>query len=420
MLMRKGNVGALTLTVLALVLPMLSGCHGGATEQSNPAPVVRVAKPDVREVTDYAYFIGRTDAVNSVEVRARVTGYLVSVDFESGSVVKDGQRLFKIDPRPYQAQLDQANGQIALNEAQLKLAQADLARAQEVAKTPGAISQQDLDTYAANAAEAAAALTAAKANAEVAALNLSFTDVISPIDGVAGRNLLTIGNLVTQDTTLLTTVVSEDPIYGYFNIDEHTLLRIERMLRDGKFKGVRDGAAVPVEMGVADEAKTYPHKGTIDFINNRVDPTTGTLEVRGVFENPKPEVGPRLLHPGMFLHVRLPLSQPYKALVVPGEALGEDQGNPYLLLVGAGDVVEYCPVTLGPELSGGWQVVLPVPVVRTDDGVRLAGADEQGEDSVTAESVVIMSGLQRIRAGAIVQTRPYEFSPSQMAARPTH
>jgi multidrug efflux system membrane fusion protein len=375
---------------------------------STKPPVVRVAEPVEREVTDYAFFTGRTDAPEYVQVRARVTGYLFEIDFESGKEVKKDQRLFKIDPRPYKADLDRANGQVLLNEAKLKLAVADYERAKEVAKTPGAISQQELDKYAAAQSEADAAVKAAKANAEGADLNLKFTDVISPIDGVVGRNLLTIGNLVTADQTLLTTVVSQDEMYAYFDVDERTMLRVQKMIREGKMAAAKEGREVPVEFGLANEGDEYPHKGHIDFVNNQVDASTGTLQVRGVLANPKPERGPRLLTPGLFVRVRLPIGDPHKALLLPQAAVGTDQGKKYLLVVNDKDVIEYRPVTLGEQQPGGLVVVEPVPVMRTEKGVQAVRPGEKGEPSLKAGERVVVTGLQRVRPGVTVDARPFE------------
>lgn len=406
-----------TLALACLVL-LLAGCHETAEEKVDDAPMVRVTPPVQRDVTDYVFFTGRTEAVSTIEIRARVTGYLTSVDFVSGGEVKAKQRLFKIDPRPYQAALDQANGQIKLNEAQLKLAQADYARALEIAKTPGAISQQDVDTYAAKEAEAEAALEAAKANAESAALNVEFTDVITEIDGIVGRNLLTDGNLVSQDNTLLTTVVSQDPIYAYFDVDENTMLRIRRLIESGQLKGVEEGARVPVQMALADEGEKYPHEGYIDFVNNMVDANTGTLQVRGVFPNPKPaEAAQPFLRPGMFVRVRVPLGDPHPALLLPQMAVASDQGKPYLLVVNKENIVEYRPIDLGAEEPGGWQVVLPVKVVKEAQGYRVAREGETGEDSIKAGDSVIVSGLQRARPNSEVRTKPYELTPGEIAER---
>jgi membrane fusion protein, multidrug efflux system len=393
--------------LLAAAVVVLSGCREKAAAKRLAAPVVRTERPRAGEVGDYVYFTGRLEAVDSVEIRARVTGYLVSVDFVPGKPVKTGERLFKIDPRPYQAQLDQANGQVALAEAELQLAIADNARAKEVAKTPGAISQQDVDRYQASEEAASAKVTAAKAAAEVAALNLSFTDVVSPIDGIVSRNLLTIGNLVTQDQTLLTTVVSQDPIYAYFDIDEVTLLRAQRLVKSGKIRSTNEGAVLPVEFGLADEGNEFPHAGKVDFINNQIDPSTGTLELRGVFANPLlTDVGPRQFKPGEFVRIRLPLGPKYEALIVSQAAVGSDQGKKYLLTVNKDNVVEYSPVTLGPQQPGGGQVVTPVSIQRTPEGVRFALEGEPSEPSITSQSVVVAEGLQRVRPGVKVEPKP--------------
>jgi membrane fusion protein, multidrug efflux system len=408
--MKQQSCGWVCVVGLAggMVIPGLSGCerpqaHGG------PAliPEVRVEMPVEREVTEYEYFTGRAEAVESVEVRARVTGYLTEIKFVAGKEVKANDVLFKIDPRPYQAVLDQANSQVLLEEARLKLAIADNARAQEIAKTPGAISKQDVDKYAAAEGEASAAVAAAKANVESAALNVEFTDVISPVDGVVSRNLLTIGNLVNQDTTLLTTVVSQDPMYGYFDVDERTMLRIQKMIREGKLKSIREGGKFPVDYGLANEGDEYPHQGELDFVNNQVDPSTGTLQVRGVFPNPEPSPDvPRLLTPGLFLRVRLPVGPPKKALLVPQSAVVTDQGSKYLLVVNSQNIVEYRPITVGPQQPDGTQVVEPVKIIREKEGFRLAQPGEAGEDSLTPTDQVIVSGLQKAKPGATVKPKP--------------
>ncbi|WP_428304240.1 efflux RND transporter periplasmic adaptor subunit [Lacipirellula sp.] len=387
----------------------LAGCREKLSAPAAAPPVVRTVQPISREVGDYVYFTGRLEAVQSVEIRSRVTGYLVNIDFQSGKPVKAGDRLFKIDPRPYQAQLDEANGQVDLAKARLQLAVADNARAKEVAKTPGAISQQDVDKYQASEEAAAAQVTAAEAASEVAALNLSFTNVVAPVDGIVSRNLLTIGNLVTQDQTLLTTVVSQDPIYAYFDVDELTLLRAERLIQQKKIQSTAQGAILPVQFGLANEGNEFPHAGTIDFINNQIDPSTGTLELRGVFSNPLlTPVGPRMFKPGEFVRIRLPLGPAYGALIIPQAAIGSDQGKKYLLTVNKENIVEYSPITLGPQQPGGLQAVQPVNIQRTPAGVRFALEGEPSEPSLTAESVIIAEGLQRVRPGAKVDPKPLQ------------
>jgi RND family efflux transporter MFP subunit len=282
---------------------------------------------------------------------------LVKTLFRDGDPVKKGDLLFEIDPRPYQVQLDQATGQLKLHEASLKLAQATLTRNQTLAKsTPGAISQTELDQSMAAVQEAEARLLASRASLEVAKLNLDFTRISSPIDGRTSRQLLTIGNLVTADTTLLTTVVSTDPIYVYFDMDERTVLRLRR---SRERMSVRENSW-PAQVGLVDEAG-YPRTGVIDFTDNRIDPATGTLRVRAVLPNTD-----RLLMPGMFVRIRLATSQPHKALLVPEEAIGSDQGMKYVFVVDDRNQVVYRRVTVGP-LQDGQRVV--TEGLRPDDHV---------------------------------------------------
>lgn len=402
-----------SLLAFTAVLCVTPGCR--QQSDSTPAsshPTVQVIRPIVRPVTDYAYFTGRTESPESVKIQARVTGYLNTVDFEPGGLVKKGQQLFLIDPRPYQAALDQATSEVTLAEARLKLATANYARAIEIAKTPGAISQQDVDRYAAEKGESAASVEAAKAASESARLNVEFTRILSPVDGIVGRNLLTIGNLVRQDDTLLTTVVSQDPMYAYFDMDEPTMLGIERVLQQGDFDRRDEKRGLPIEMGLADEGDRYPHAGRIDFVNNSVDPTTGTIQCRGEFPNPPLNFKHlRLLSPGMFVRIRLPLGQPRPAMLIPQEAIGTDQGKKYVLVVNDKDVVEYRFVTLGAVQPDGLQVILPVKMIRTAEGL-LRPADENDPlkqptvDSIAATDRIITAGLQRVHPG--MQVTPQE------------
>jgi multidrug efflux system membrane fusion protein len=321
-------------------------------------PAIPVSHPVVREVTDYIDFTGQTQAKDSVTIVPRVTGYLESEPFKEGAEVKKDQVLFKIDPRPYQAQLDQAQGQVVLNQARLKEAQADNARAKALSKTPGAISQQDLDRYQAAQEEAEASLQASKASLEVYKLNLSFCNVTSPIDGQVSRYFMTPGNLVNQDQTQLTTVVSLEPMYVYFDMDEVTLLRIRRAIDEGKIKPYQQGQ-FPVGIGLQGE-NGYPHQGIVDFFNNQVNSTTGSITVRGVVQNPQPKVGHRLLSPGMFARVHLPIGQPYKALLVIDRAIGSDQDLKYVYTMDqANKMIEQKTVQTGALEADGLRVIEP-------------------------------------------------------------
>ena len=388
-------------TMLLLICGLIvvaPGC-GGITLPSadTTPPVVTISQPLTRNVTDYIDYTGRTDAVNSVDIRPRVTGYLVKMPFTEGSEVKKNDLLFEIDPRPYQALLDQAEGQVALNNARLKLAKADNARAKEINKTPGAISTQDLDTYQAKEEEAMAELAASTANLETYKLNREFCEVTSPIDGEVSRYFFTLGNLANQDTTLLTTVVSLDPIYAYFDVDERTLLEIRNAINTGMLELLGPGE-IPVMMGLQGE-DGYPHKGVVNFVNNRVDPFTGTITLRGLFANPKPETGVRLLSPGLFARVRVPVGQPHAALLVTDRAVGTDQGLKYLYVVDKDNKVRYQRVTLG---------------ALQDDGLRVI------TDGLKADDWVIVTGLQMARPGMTVSPdrQPMPIPAQEAAVHP--
>jgi len=331
---------------------------------------VPVSHPVQRDVTDHVDFTGRTDSVFSVDVRARVSGYLDKRHFKDGSDVKKGQLLFEIDPRPYEAQLDQALAQVKLNEASLTLARVTYERDKTVARgQPGAISRQQLDQDWAAEEEAKARLKAAEASTTVYKLNLGFTKITAPIDGQISRTYLTEGNLVNQDQTLLTTIVSLDPMYVYFDLDEPTLIRIRKAVNEGKLKPLSDGS-MPVRMGLQGE-EGLPHKGTINFVNNQVNPSTGSITMRGVFANPKPSGGEQLLSPGMFVRIRLPIGQPYPALLVIDRAIGTDQGLKYLYVLDTDNKVQYRRVVTGALQSDGLRVIRQG--LKPDDWVVVGG-----------------------------------------------
>ena len=350
------------------------GCERRAPQVAPPeSPPVPVSRPVAREVTDYVDFTGRTQAVKSVNVVARATGYMVEEPFKEGSEVKKGELLFEIDPRPYQAQYDQAVGQVNLYKAQLRLAQVTLGRDEElVLKTPGAVSAQQVDQDRAAVAEAEAQVKAAEASLETYNLNLSFCKVTSPIDGQVSRYYLTLGNMVTQDQTLLTTVVSLDPMYAYVDVDEPTVLRVRRAINDGRIKPYASGQ-IPILMGLQGE-EGFPRKGVVDFANNQVNPTTGSVLSRGVFANPLPPGGRRLLMPGMFVRIRLPIGQPHPALLVIDRAIGSDQGLRYVYVVDAQSKVEYRRVTTGSLESDGLRVI--TQGLKPDDLVVVAGLQQ--------------------------------------------
>jgi multidrug efflux system membrane fusion protein len=332
------------------------GCSNGPPQVAPPeAPAAPVSQPVQREVTDYVDFTGRTDAVNTVNIVPRVTGYLVQMPFKEGALVKKDDLLFEVDPRPYKAQFDQAEGQVKLFQAQLKLAKVILDRDLAIAKTPGAISLQLLDKDRAAVEEAEASVKAAQASLEVFKLNLSFCSVTSPVDGMVARYFLTLGNLVNQDQTLLTTVVSLDPMYAFFDMDEPTLVQIRQAVGAGKIKPHQTGT-IPVFMGLQGE-EGFPHEGIINFVNNQVNPATGSIAVRGVFPNPVLKEDVRLLSPGMFVRIHLPIGEPHPGLLVIDRAIGSDQGLKYLYVVGAQNKAEYRRVTTGALQPDGLRVI---------------------------------------------------------------
>jgi multidrug efflux system membrane fusion protein len=374
------------MVVAALGLIASGGCQRPASQVA-PAepPVLPVSKPIQRAVTDYVDFTGRTDAVEAVDIRPRVTGFLLRAPFKEGSDVKKDDLLFEIDPRPYQAQLNQAKGQVALNEASLKLAQATYARDLPLA-SKGAVTQQELDQDKAAVDEADARLKATKASLQVYELNLEFTKVTAPIDGQTSRYYLRAGNLVNQDQTLLTTIVSLDPIHVWFEMDEPTLLQLRRARNTGEIKPTPEGQ-YPVLMGLQGE-DGMSHYGTINFVNNQVNPATGSISIRGVFPNPKPEGGTRLLSPGMFVRVRLPIGQPHPALLVIDRAIGSEQGQKFVYVVDADNKIQYRRVKTGPLQEDGLRVIT---------------------DGLKADDSVLVGGIQQVRPQMQIQPEPREM-----------
>jgi multidrug efflux system membrane fusion protein len=371
---------AFALTV-AVAVP---GCTP-RTPQVAPAetPVTPVSHPVQREVIDYVDFTGRTDAVEPVDIRARVTGYLKKMPFVEGSEVKEGDLLFEIDPRPYEAQYKQALGQVSLYKSSLNLAVATLKRDQEISRTPGAVSQQQLEQDLAAVEEAKARVEAYQASLDIYKLNLDFTKVRSPIDGKISRYYLTKGNLVIQDQTLLTTVVSVDPIYVYFDMDEPTLLRIRTAINLGRIQPQQEGKFF-VDIGLQTE-EGYPHRGVVNFFNNQVNANTGSISVRAQVENAKPPNGVRLMSPGMFVRIRLPIGEKHPALLVIDRAISSEQGLKYVYVVDADNKVAQRRVHTG---------------ALQEDGLRVIEPDES---ELKADDWVVVGGLQQIRPKMTVQ-----------------
>jgi RND family efflux transporter MFP subunit len=356
----------------------LTGCARAPSEAPVAAPIpVTVSYPVEREVTDYSEFTARTAAVDSVEVRARVWGYLDKVNFEEGALVNKGDVLFEIESRTYRAVLAQAEGNLASMQARLERLGSDLARAKQMLNNR-AIGREEFDKIAGDRGETAASLQALKATVEQAKLDLEYTKVIAPVSGRVSRYVVTQGNLIQSgqngNGTLLTTIVSVDPMYAYFDVDERTVQRVLRLIREGKVKWARK-TEWPVSLGLATE-EGFPHQGTINFVDNQVNPKTGTLRLRGVFPN-KDEV----LSPGFFARVRVPVSPPHQALLVSDRALDTDQGQKILYVVNDKNEVVSRPIRVGA----------------IHDGLRAI------EGGLKAGERVIVTGLQLVRPGVTVE-----------------
>lgn len=370
MLRRRLSLLALSAIPFLLLLP---ACSRPKAPAAPATPTVTVAKPVEKQVTDYVDFTGRTDAVFTTDVRPRVTGYLVGMPFREGALVAKDQVLFEIDDRPYKAALDLAKAAEDVAKAALVKAQGDYEIGVTIEKERrDAISTQDLIRRLGARDEAKAEVEHAKAAVVNAQLNYDWCKVRSPIDGQIGRYLLTLGNLVNADMTLLTTVVSEDPMYVYFDVDENTMLAILRtVVLPSKVELLSQKGGVPVLMGLSDETG-FPHKGYVNFGSNTVNPSTGTIMLRGVFDNPANSLGKRLMRPGMFTRVRLPVGKAHPAVLVSEKALQSDQGQKYLLVVDSDNKVEYCRVKTGALQPDGLRVI--AEGLKPDQRVIVAGA----------------------------------------------
>src|SRR6516164_6970043 len=343
---KAAYVGRLLSALTGLI--SLVACYQAAPPGSPPPPTVTVSKPEEKLVENWSEFTGRTAAVNFVNVTPRVSGYIVDIPFKEGDLVHQGDLLFQIDPRPYQDIYDQAAGQLQRAQASQKLQDITFER-QERLRSTGVIAKEDYDTALANKNTAAADVIAAQAAVNAAKLNLEFTHVTSPIDGRVSRQLVNIGNLVQADSTQLTTVVSIDPIYAYFSMDELAALTYQRLAQTGKLASTQDGSA-PVYLQLQDETG-FSHEGTIDFSDNTFDSTTGTLLIRASFRNPD-----GFLTPGNFVRVRVASSPRYEALLVADRAIGSDQDQSFVYVVDAKNVARLRHITIG-QLADGLRVV---------------------------------------------------------------
>ncbi len=327
----------------AALMVVLAGCSSQAAPNAGmpPPPEVSVANVLTKSVHQWDEYSGHVAAVESVELRPRVSGYVQRVAYREGQDVRKGDLLFVIDQRPYRAALDRAQADLERARSESRLAQAQDARAQSLIEAK-AISREEFDQRRAATSGTGASVRAAEAAVAAARLNLQFTEVRSPINGRAGRALVTEGNLAQADATQLTTVVSQDPVFVYFESDEQSLLRYAEMAR----KGERNATKNPVRVGLASE-NGYPHEGTVDFVDNQVDPKTGTIRARAVLKNPD-----RLFTPGLFARVQLQGSGEFNAMLIDDSAVLTDQDRKYVYVVGPNNAAMRKDVVLGRSIDG--------------------------------------------------------------------
>lgn len=364
---------------------LVSGCKGKNEYVAPPAPQVTVSKPVQQAVTDYVDFTGMTEAVEFVEIRARVEGYLQSIQFEPGARVKKGALLFVIDPKPFQAKLDEAKAELARRQAELKQAEATLKK-KELAFKANAVSELEIIQSRADMDVAKASIQAAEAAVRTAELELSYTRIPAPISGRISRNMVDEGNLVgATDRTLLATIVRDDPIYAYFNVNERDMLDYQQKYGSGQSPTSRDKGTTLL-LGLSNQ-EGHPYEGRVDYVENRLDSSTGTIQVRGVFPNPEHK-----LLPGLFARIRAPLGSRDNALLAPEIALGTDQRGEFLLVVNDKNIVEYRQVKTGAQVE--------------DMRVIEAG--------ISSEDRIIVNGLQRARPG--IPVNPVEEAPPRQAS----
>jgi len=332
---------------LSLVLLTGIGCKKASAPSQGPLPV-NVVTAIEKEVNEWDEFTGRLEAVEFVEIRPRVSGYITEIRFNAGAIVKKGDLLYVIDPRPYQADFDRAAAEVERMDAQLKLAQIELNRAKEL-RDKNTISASEFDQKAATYQGSAAAKSSAEAAKNSAALNLEFTQIKSPIDGRVSDARITLGNLVQPGAgpeSVLTTVVSVDPIYAKVDADENAILKYVKLSEEGKRVSART-AKIPAWVELGNETD-FPHEGTIDFVDNRLDPSTGTVRARGVLKN----WNPNLITPGFFVRVRVAGATPYRAALIDDKVISSQQGLKYAFVVKPDNTVERRNLETGSIFEG--------------------------------------------------------------------
>lgn len=396
---RARKSGVMPLAVLGLAIIVAGGAYWYFTGKGGPSATasattgpqavpVTVAKPVVKDITEWDEFTGRFDAVEAVEVRARVTGYLGEVKFTEGGIVQKGDLLLVIDQRPFKIAVADAEAALASQEAKLEFAESELKRVEATART-GASPERLLEQRRQELSTARADRDRAKAAVDRAKLDLEFTEVRAPVAGRIGRKVVSEGNLVVANQTMLTSIVALDPIYFYFDVDEQSFLGYQRMGQSGERPPLREAGNI-AEVVLPDE-KTYARKGRIDFIDNRLDAGTGTMRGRAVFENKD-----LFLTPGMFGRVRIPGSGSYKAVLIPDEAVATDQSRRIVYSVAADGSVTALPIRLGPRI----------------DGYRVVRSGLKGDETI------VVNGILRVRPGAKLAPKMTELPPSRIPPQP--
>lgn len=374
--------------VLALAL-MLPGC-GPSSESatvSAPPPQVKIAQPLHRQTTEWDEYTGRIEAINAVDIRARVDGYLEKINFVAGSKVNKGDLLFLIDPKPFKAQLNYAQAELERAKTKQELANNDLLRAENLLRAK-AISTEEYDGRNKGLREAAAAVKSAEANVYTAKLNLDYTEIRAPISGRIGREMITVGNLINAgaDSTPLTSIVSTDPVYVYVDADEQSVLKYRRQNQQLK-NGSTDLKGTPVQLAIADETD-FPHQGQLDYQAPSEDAATGTISLRGVFANPD-----ELLSPGFFARMRVQGSAPYLATLLPDRAIGTDQANRFVWVVNQDNQVVYRQVTPGARIGS-------LRVIR---------------DGLQPDDWVVIEGVLKLKPGITVTPERISLAETQGA-----
>jgi RND family efflux transporter MFP subunit len=372
-------------TMLVLTAAVLSACSQGEAQTNGapPPPQVSVAQVIAKEINEWDELSGRIEAAEFVEIRPRVTGYLNEVKFQPGSMVKKGDVLFVIDSRPYRAEAARADADLKRAETARELAKSEVARAEKLLSAK-AISQQEFDQRAAAVREAESQAKGAQAALTAANLNTEYATIRSPIGGRVSRNEISVGNLVVPGTTLLTTVASQNPVHVYFEVDEQQYLKYVSLAKSGERASSREKRN-PINMGLANE-EGFPHAGYVDFVDNRLDPKTGTMRGRAVFDNKEER-----FTPGLFAKLKLIGSGKYNAILINDRAVGTDQSKKFVLVVDKENRATYRPIKLGPLV----------------DGLRVV------KEGLQPGETIIVNGLQRVRPGMPVTPQKTAMAPEK-------